>query len=325
MRFKPILFILVIQSILFCQESKNSLVTIDNLHSGPILFISFYIIKPHGTSIRHLFSMNEDGTGIKQLTNDSDSHVFNASWSPNSKQIAYASSQGLFIMNANASEKKLLAKSGDNPRWSPNGKQIAFTKRWGFEGSGAIIYLVNSDRTNEQPLHERDEDNRENVRLNDWSPDGKTIIGDGEIEKAYVNGRMQANNRIVFYDLKGNILKTYGEIGLTLQRSVYSVSGKKIAFISGKNRNSGINILELNGNNETLISPSNKLENRQYTNFYYPVSWSPNDSSVLCNIGPQTSVFNRIVLINVYTRLITDITPITDDSTFCFAADWRKR
>ncbi len=85
--------------------------------AGPILFVS----DKSGT--QQLYSMNEDGSNIKQLTNDPEFPIIDAKWSPDGTKIAIVSSISdsltyslfnniIFIVNANVADKYQLT-----PQW----------------------------------------------------------------------------------------------------------------------------------------------------------------------------------------------------------------
>jgi TolB protein len=71
--------------------------------------------------------INVDGSGRRWLTDDlSDGEP---TWSPDGTMIAYASSDDIFVMNADGSSKRRLARIEgieSEPTWSPDGRQIAF-------------------------------------------------------------------------------------------------------------------------------------------------------------------------------------------------------
>lgn len=86
-----------------------------------------------------IFSMREDGSGVRQLTNNEFGST-NPAWSPDGNRIAYARSFGstggpeLWVMNANGSNQQPLVLNprtgntqfGNHPAWNPNGTKLAF-------------------------------------------------------------------------------------------------------------------------------------------------------------------------------------------------------
>ena len=90
-----------------------------------------------------IFVMDPDGTNVRRLTRTPGQIDEYPAWSPDSRRIVYASTQGvayasesraLWVMNADGSRKRQLTRgSGDMyPAWSPNGRTIAFQTRRGL-------------------------------------------------------------------------------------------------------------------------------------------------------------------------------------------------
>ena len=116
-----------------------------------------------------LFTMNSDGSDLKQLTHPMPRFVWHAGpeWSPDGKRIAYdawtgsASSSHIYIINEDGSDLTDLG-IGIIPTFSPDGNRLAFT----WSGHGTTI--MNVDGTGREVL------TREG-RGTQWSPDGRWI------------------------------------------------------------------------------------------------------------------------------------------------------
>jgi hypothetical protein len=123
-----------------------------------------------------IYSMNSDGTGQTNLTNNSASDT-DPAWSRDGTKIAFTSSRNnvphLFVMDADGSNVTEVTFGGSwqsNPTWSPDGTQIAFADS---PDTSVYIAKINSDGTGFKgltsvPYFTGDGDPA-------WSPDGEPI------------------------------------------------------------------------------------------------------------------------------------------------------
>lgn len=88
-------------------------------------------------------------------------------WSPDGTKIAFQADYdgGIWVMNADGSNKSRLVSSGRRPSWSPDGKMMAFV-------NGQSLFVISADGSNaRQVVHYH------NYPLNaSWSPDGRKIV-----------------------------------------------------------------------------------------------------------------------------------------------------
>ncbi len=157
--------------------------------------------RGRGPILGEIYLMNPDGTNpinLTQAVERADSH---SSWSPDGKQIAFASSDrfqwpwDIWAMDADGSNPHNLtnhyAQDG-SPDWSPDGNRIAFdsdrNKDWEFEfQANWEVYVMNADGANPINLTNHPAgDGRP-----DWSPDGLQIAfvsnRDGNLEVYVMN------------------------------------------------------------------------------------------------------------------------------------------
>jgi Tol biopolymer transport system component len=102
-----------------------------------------------------LYLVNPDGSHKRLLVKGSE-----PSWSPDSKRLAYTGDFFVYVVNADGSHNRRLARGGSSPLWSPDGRRIAFLR-------GGTAYVVGSDGRGERRLG-RAEDLS-------WSTDGAYI------------------------------------------------------------------------------------------------------------------------------------------------------
>jgi Tol biopolymer transport system component len=88
-----------------------------------------------------LWVMNADGSNPRQLTRYAGS---NPAWSPDGRRIAFRRFD-LFVVNADGSGLRRLARNGSAPAWSPDGRTIAFLHN-------REVYIVKADGSDERRL-----------------------------------------------------------------------------------------------------------------------------------------------------------------------------
>jgi Tol biopolymer transport system component len=134
-----------------------------------------------------IYVVNIDGSGLAQLTRDSDLNG-SAAWSPDGKQIAFTSNRvdgksRIWVMNPDGSNQRMLPNPqnttevfGGQPAWSPDGSKILFTSsRTCRAGVAAAIYTVNADGSNSRLLT-NDPNDCGGYSSPRWSPDGTKIL-----------------------------------------------------------------------------------------------------------------------------------------------------
>ena len=101
-----------------------------------------------------IYVMNDDGSGIRRLTNNMQSKDRDPRWAPDGNRIAFTrfmdkeqmqTSSELFIMNADGTDQKRLTHNtvadGD-PSWSPDGQYLAFSSRHNGKSEVYVIELA---------------------------------------------------------------------------------------------------------------------------------------------------------------------------------------
>jgi len=152
--------------------------------NGPIAFIQ--TIESLNGAVGNIFTVNPDGTNLRQLTFFSASGVGAGleSWSPDGKQIAFQlfdqnTGQGqLWLMNADGSNQHVVLSDPSfnfaQPSFSPGGRQI-LGARCGLT-SNCELYRVNVDGSGFTELTQFDSNPDQSDLLPEYSADGNAIV-----------------------------------------------------------------------------------------------------------------------------------------------------
>ena len=130
---------------------------------GKILFTS------NRVSWDDIFIMNEDGSGVKQLT--TSGRCYDAHFTPNGKTIIYEHGDDIWKMGVDGSGQVNLTDTTDNieafPVVAPDGSRVAYLFAWpgGFE-----IYTMKPDGSDRKPITSRNLD-----WMPAWSPNSQKI------------------------------------------------------------------------------------------------------------------------------------------------------
>jgi Tol biopolymer transport system component len=126
-----------------------------------------------------IYVMNADGSDVKRLTRNTADDGYSA-WSPDGRRLAFTRfrlAQGspsdfvpgysdVYVMNADGSGQRSLARNAAFNGWSPQGRRIAFSSTDGG------LYIVNDDGSGLRNLARPGLDST-------WSPDGRQIAFSG--------------------------------------------------------------------------------------------------------------------------------------------------
>jgi len=117
---------------------------------------SLMLIDLKSNAIRHLGDANRPGPQSAELQLLPPWKIFDISWSPDGKQIAFGLGSALVQNSVSPTELRLisvdgagtrvLAANGYSPVWSPDGKYIVFSRRQ------ARLYIVRADGSDERYL-----------------------------------------------------------------------------------------------------------------------------------------------------------------------------
>jgi Tol biopolymer transport system component len=232
-----------------------------------------------------IYVVDADGSGLRRLAHaitfrpdpgaPSSGFGANPAWSPDGRRIAFMSNRDgnddIFVVNADGSglrnltpgrgddRKRTWWGSFDGPMWSPDGRKIVFRARrdrptqleWEMcrppRGGGTCardeIYVVDADGTGLRRLT----NNWKSDGTPAWSPDGRKILflRSGWRDSAEVEGDVYVMNA----DGSGqrNLTRSVTRPFATERAPAWSPDGRKILFVSNRDRNSEIYVMNADG------------------------------------------------------------------------------
>lgn len=193
-----------------------------------------------------IYTINADGTDIKQLTSNQGRNRF-PSWSPDGSKIVFASTRrrrntlDIFVMNADGTNTVIITQIpgwNGHPVWSPDGSRIAFetARDKNFE-----IFIMNADGS--------DPVNLTNNQAHDskpcWSPDGSKIL--------FVSQR-DGNQEIYVMNADGSNQVNLTQDGGRDTMPYWSPDGTKIAYVSDRDHKAE-EIVEMPSKDEVRFGP----------------------------------------------------------------------
>ncbi|HEX5849244.1 MAG TPA: CSLREA domain-containing protein [Rubrobacter sp.] len=179
-----------------------------------------------------IFTMNPDGTGLKQLTKN-NLNDFAASYSADGKKIVFQSDRTgnfeVFVMNADGTAQTNLTKNpatDTRPSFSPEGKKILFDSARGSTPNNRDVFIMNSDGTGQKPLTTDPEEDSDAT----FSPSGDKI--------AFVSRRVDPQNNadgdIFTMNPDGTGQTRLTENAFEEGNPAFSPSGNEIAFATNR-------------------------------------------------------------------------------------------
>lgn len=217
---------------------------------------------------REIYTMNPDGSGKKQLT-DNNAVDDMPAWSADGAAIAFTSDRRqkdfyeIYTMNADGSNVKRLTDSqwdDNSPSFSPDGSKIVFASN----RSGVFqVFIMNRDGSGQTPLTE----DAYFSGQPEWSPDGTKIVYSSNQEGGFLD--------IYVMDSDGaNKKRITSSDGFDFSPA-WSPDGKQIVFTSTRDSTSiearRIYVMDADGSGQTKL-----------TTFYSDwADWSPDGARIV--------------------------------------------
>ena len=202
--------------------------------------------SPDGKSIAfvnqyQIYIMDADGNNIRQLTNISG-HPWRPAWSPDGQKIAFVVSGEIFTINIDGTDQEKIdlgEGSFSNPAWSSDGTRIAYMKDSDGFSFAYSLYVANIDGSERSEIT--------NIAYYstapDWSPNDQWIAYDCYEEDWQVC--------LITPDGSQQKILTHERIN---GEPHWSPDGKWITFISYRDENWEVYIMQADGSNQTRIT-----------------------------------------------------------------------
>ena len=229
--------------------------------------------------------VNEDGTGLVNLTNSPTVYDIHPVWSPDGTRIAFASSRTvatnadgnieIFVMNADGSNvvQQTFTTTGlgqfinsYEPSWNPAGTQIVF-EGWRVSGFPQII-KINVDGNGSETVLTNPSDFASRFSP-DWSPDGTKILftwslGQQDVHVINADGSQETN-------------LTPDTMGSDQRGAVWSPDGTRFAFTDTRfwsipTFNTEIFVRNADGSGEVQVTDHPSIDEE--------ASWSPDGTEI---------------------------------------------
>ncbi len=203
-----------------------------------------------GSQIEDLYLLDFASQSVSRLT-QGDANTFPGPFSPDGKQIVYASygpgmiHTNIGLMNADGSNPVNLTPGDkwDNlfPTWSPDGSQIAFNS---FQNGNNDIFVMAADGSQVKNLTNNPRDDF----APSWSPDGKLI--------AFVSDRDNQTgiNSIYIMHADGSNVTRLTHDGGNDYAPTWSPDGAQVAFYSYQKGQSDIYVVNVDGSSLTNLT-----------------------------------------------------------------------
>lgn len=229
-------------------------------------------------TVGRIHSVNVDTGRATRLT-DQDGYATEPTWSPDGTQIAYTialtedyyGEYGLYVMNADGSSPKLIAKGlgwRSDPVWLKDGSALLYATSTGIKDGSCLIKQVNRDGTKGHEILRKAHSKCSVSNLNPvLSPDGTCIVF------GYDEG-MDGK----YFQLYSMSLADGHMIRLTDTRAantspVWSPDGIQIAYVSNQDKQREIYLMNADG------SGSRRLTHRHGNDF--SPRWLPDGSQII--------------------------------------------
>jgi ABC-type sugar transport system substrate-binding protein len=215
-----------------------------------------------------IYIMNADGSGLRQLSEESESRTPN--WSNDGAMITYEANGDIYLIQADGSSPALNLTNSPGkdflPKLSANGSQIAWILLSNAPDRGNV-FVMNVDGSNVRQLTDNGQQ-----RFVDWTIDGRLFI-----DSWGWKDQQEFCHNCVFDSDGANIVDAGGKGEIMRFKPYWTLDGKRVEAISGSILTddeeiylvSGLfpdtflNLTKNPGNDRNPAWPANCLQNRE--------------------------------------------------------------
>jgi Tol biopolymer transport system component len=265
------------------------------------------LVQTHGTQFRiPLFTMNPDGTDVRQLTRPPWGGVDAwPKWSADGTTIAFErDTQGpngtqpsdIFTVRANGTGLTQLTRCSDDPTgecgnnepaWTPDGRSIVFSHCC-VPGNGGLLvglYVIGADGSHPEQLTLNPD-----INYGDFgpivSPDGKWVAFSRIV--SVQDDPSKSLSALFLVRIEGNGLHQVTSYDLQVDEKDWSPDGSRIVFVSHEGSNDGPFRADLfsvapNGSQLTQLTHTTPGQT-----FAFAPSWSPSGQRIMFLLFPST-------------------------------------
>lgn len=260
--------------------------------AGPldlILFVSDRegVVGSAGERLSDIFSVLEDGTGVRNLTHAPAKVYRELSLSPGGPNLVFESDRigcyNIWVMNVDGTEPlQLTGGSADRcnemPRWSPDGSRIAFTTSRETIDRSWEVYVMASDGSDPHNVSDNGGSGATGWDFPiGWSPDGKVVFS-----------HVDAGAPITFTVSPDGSSLAPLPILSDGYAAFWSPKGGRVAFMTGQPGEETISIMNADGTGlaELTAAPGGDSFDPGYRANSYQDPWSP-DGSMLAFVSQR--------------------------------------